>query len=317
VDVTRPVNIIAFPAVKKTITNSPFAATGKASDNVGIASVSYQLNNAGWSPATSLDEFANWTTPNLPALSGLNLIQAFAVDAAGNVSLTNSVQFTYKVAPIADWAPDSLNGLLGWIAPSHGSPESIGFDPITFAQMGVDTNAEDFGVGDYLYSKLSTNSAELVMTNFGPSFSTNLTVLSFMFTNHYAGYFINASNSDIGTFDAVIATNQLPTTVSGRTITAIDTAADETNALKFVNRTAFTKTPAKNSHAGTSSGTYVFTRFNPVCGVLTLMFTNPADAGTVDYMQTTYTNSDGGTYFTSSVTNGVLQYTGTGRFNLK
>ena len=41
----------------------------------------------------SANDFTNWTATNLPVIFGNNIVQAFAVDAAGNVSLTNAVKF--------------------------------------------------------------------------------------------------------------------------------------------------------------------------------------------------------------------------------
>jgi Divergent InlB B-repeat domain/Bacterial Ig domain len=95
VEVTRPVNIITLPAVNKTITNASFTATGKASDNVGITNVWYQLNGTSWYLVTTTNLFTNWTAPGLIPVTGSNMFQAFAMDAAGNVSLTNSVKFSH------------------------------------------------------------------------------------------------------------------------------------------------------------------------------------------------------------------------------
>lgn len=94
-DVKRPVSVITVPAVNKLVTNEFFTATGKASDNVGVSNVWYQLNGTGWFPVTTTNIFTNWTALGLAPATGANLIQAFAVDAAGNVSLTNSVKFSH------------------------------------------------------------------------------------------------------------------------------------------------------------------------------------------------------------------------------
>jgi uncharacterized repeat protein (TIGR02543 family) len=94
-DSTRPVNAITYPVKNKTIANTSITVTGKASDNLGVASVWYQLNGGGWKLATTANAFANWTAANLPLNSGANLIEAFAKDAAGNASLTNSIKFVH------------------------------------------------------------------------------------------------------------------------------------------------------------------------------------------------------------------------------
>jgi hypothetical protein len=80
----------------------------------------------------------------------------------------------------------------------------------------------------------------------------------------------------------------------------------------------FTKTPANGGGAGASTGTYVFTRYSPVAGMLVLTFTDAADAGQTVYVQVTFKSAAGGTYFTSSFDNtGTLTDTSTGPFTLK
>lgn len=95
VDVTRPVNIVSYPAVNQLITNATITATGKAKDNVGVETVWYQFNGAEWTNGLTSNSFTNWTTSALTLSKGTNVIAAFAVDAAGNASLTNTVKFRH------------------------------------------------------------------------------------------------------------------------------------------------------------------------------------------------------------------------------
>ena len=95
VDVTRPVNIVSYPAVNQLITNATITATGKAKDNVGVQAVWYQFNGCGWTNATTSNAFTNWTTSPLTLSKGTNVLAAFAVDPAGNASLTNTVRFRH------------------------------------------------------------------------------------------------------------------------------------------------------------------------------------------------------------------------------
>ena len=152
-DIARPVNVITSPTVGQTVTNNPASAQGRAKDNVGVSNVWVQLNGGGWTSAASSNAFTNWSTTNLILFSGANLIQAYAVDGAGNASLTNSVKLNFRAAPAADWAPDSLNGLLVQVRPfdTNEQPESVGFDITTFAQAGEngDTNAGNYFLGAY------------------------------------------------------------------------------------------------------------------------------------------------------------------------
>ncbi len=92
-DVTRPVNVITFPLVNQKWSNAVLTVTGKAGDNVGVSNVWCQINNGGWVLAGSTNSFAKWNAANLTVLSGTNLVQVFAEDAAGNISLTNALKF--------------------------------------------------------------------------------------------------------------------------------------------------------------------------------------------------------------------------------
>lgn len=318
-DITRPVNAILSPRKNQVVTNSAPIASGRAKDNVGVTSVWFAVNGGGWMPAI-LPDGTNWTTPPLTLLSGPNSISAVAEDAAGNVSRTNTVLFKYMVEATADWAPDSLNGLLASVTPTNGAAESVGFDPSTFAQAGIDgdTNAEDYGAGTYSYVKTDTNIAQLSLayTN-PPSSSNNLGPITLVFTNHYSGYFTNASEGDTGGFNVAITTAFTPSTVSGKTIIATSSNSLKTTTIKLSTRT-FVKTPANNSSTGTSSGNYTFTRYSPVTGMLALAFTDTADTGTTAYVQTTFTSATSGTYFVMTFDNtGTLQDTDNGRFTLK
>src|SRR5262249_7526798 len=109
-DIARPVDVVLNPAKGKTFTGT---ATGRASDNAGVIGVWFKVNGGAWTPAHLLDD-GNWNTPDLSSslLSGANTISAYAADAAGNASLTNTIAFNFTVQPVADWAPDTLNGLL-------------------------------------------------------------------------------------------------------------------------------------------------------------------------------------------------------------
>jgi uncharacterized repeat protein (TIGR02543 family) len=96
-DIARPVNVILSPIKKQVVTNAEPVATGRAKDNVGVTAVQYRVNGGDWILAI-LSDGTNWTTTNLAPflLSGTNNnISAFASDAAGNASLTNTVLFKY------------------------------------------------------------------------------------------------------------------------------------------------------------------------------------------------------------------------------
>jgi len=59
-----------------------------------LTNVYVQLNNGGWTGAISTSGWTNWTA-SVTLTAGSNTVSAYAVDAYGNVSPTNSVTFDY------------------------------------------------------------------------------------------------------------------------------------------------------------------------------------------------------------------------------
>jgi hypothetical protein len=51
------------------------------------------LNGGAWSTGTTTNCFTNWTSTLLTLPAGTNLLKAYAVNLAGNFSVTNSVSF--------------------------------------------------------------------------------------------------------------------------------------------------------------------------------------------------------------------------------
>ena len=318
-DSARPVNGITNPVAKQKWSNAVFTVRGKASDNVGVATVWFQLNGSGWNPATLALNNRDWSSPGLTnfLFAGSNQIQAFAADAVGNYSLTNTVAFTYVVQPVADWAPDALNGLLATVTQQHAGDtniQNVGFDPVHFAQTGTDTNADNYGVGQYLYTKTGTNTAHIALTYLAPPTQSNQeSEVSFVFTNHYGGYFTN-DDGDLAAISLVIATNFFPGSVTGKTLVATNTGSTNVTMLKFASQSSFTQTGG----GGSSAGNYALTRFSPVSGMLVLTYTNAARAGQTAYVQTTYTNAANGVFFVNSFDSlGNLQDSSSGKFKLQ
>ena len=315
-DITRPVDVILIPTKGQVFSNG--VASGRAMDNVGVTAIYYQLNSGGWMPANFADG-TNWQTADLSAqlLAGPNTISTFALDAAGNTSLTNTIAFSYAVQAVADWAPDSLNGLLAIVSPNNGSQIGASFDVSTFAQTSTsntqDTN--DYGGGTYTYVKTATNTAQLSLAYTAPpGSSNNLGPIGLVFTNHYSGYFTNDS-TDFGGFDVRVAGAFVPPTLAGKTLSALSGNSGKTTKIKLTTATAFTKTPSNNSSSGSSSGTYTFTRLSPMCAVLNATFAG-VDAGQTAYLQLTYSSANTGIYFVMVFNNGVLQDIDTGTFSM-
>lgn len=91
-DTIKPTLNITSPIPNQRLSDPVLTATGITSDNGGIARVFYQMNSSNWFEATTQNDWTNWlAVAALPA--GTNLLNAYAVDLAGNASATNSVMF--------------------------------------------------------------------------------------------------------------------------------------------------------------------------------------------------------------------------------
>jgi hypothetical protein len=94
-DVQRPSVTFSAPTAGERLSNGVFQITGKAADNVAVASVSYQLNGGAWLPATPGNSaFTNWTA-GVTLSPGSNYVRACSVDTTGNFSPTNQVGFLF------------------------------------------------------------------------------------------------------------------------------------------------------------------------------------------------------------------------------
>jgi hypothetical protein len=97
IDIQVPTNSITSPTSGQRWSNAVFTVTGTARDNAALSSVWYQLNGSGWNLASSANNWTNWGATNVTLLPGTNLVQAYAVDTSGNLSVTNSVRLDYVV----------------------------------------------------------------------------------------------------------------------------------------------------------------------------------------------------------------------------
>jgi len=86
-DVQKPVLAITAPLTGTRYGNNSIIVKGKAADNGPVADIWLRVNSSGWSLAIGQ---TNWTA-NVALDAGTNIIQAYAVDAGGNKSATNSL----------------------------------------------------------------------------------------------------------------------------------------------------------------------------------------------------------------------------------
>ena len=283
-DVQRPVDVILSPTVNKQWTNPVITVTGKARDNVGVSSVWVQINTNDWVEAGMTSSFTNWSATNLTVLSGTNWLRTFALDAAGNASLTNQVKF------IGVLAPESLSGYSALAKPTGGKHNLvITWGDSTWSQTGegADTNADDYCAGTYTYLQTGPHTALLTNIDIGMMSAlgtTNVTTVNMTFTGAAAANYSwsTATDSGSGTMTFSHVNNLVPATLAGRTTLARNTL------MAYAGDGTFTETKA-GSLAG--NGTYAFTQFSPTVGILQLNFADANEAGAVAYVELTFTPS--------------------------
>ena len=314
-DVTKPTLSITYPVNNLRVSNTVVTVSGKAADNVGVAGVGVRINDGDWVAADLADGGSNWTAANLPVNIGTNVVQAYAMDAAGNLSLTNEVKFIGVFPP--DWAPGALTGSTILVTPAGGNPISASFDATTFSQTDPSTNG-DSGVGTYEYTKDTTNLADLFLTFQAPPSVTNdlPSDIQLTFTNLNAGVYTNLASLDTGLFAVVATTNLLPTAWSGHILTATDVGDGGTTTATFKSSSEIS---ILRSNSTTISANYVVASFSPVGVLVTITYKEgTADFGEVTYLQLTFTSKTQGKFeVTSFDSSGTLLDDDFGTFTWK
>ena len=300
-DIAPPTIIITAPKSREKFTNSTIQVTGTASDNVGVTGVEVQINGGGWVLASGT---SNWSAV-LPMIIGNNTVEAVALDAAGNISKTNTVSFLGLPEPQPDWAPLSLTNTLITLS-SFTTPEiylSCGSNTFSFA----DTNNDgDAGVGTYVYQATATNYglAQLTFLNPPPA-AGNMPFLDLVFTDFNTGYYTNGYNSDTGTFSITLnPARLLPTHWSGQKFTfhfgdavsTLDLSASGSNFNLKLGSTPY-------------FGSYTVTEDSPVAAYLAFTSGNATTGDTTVFLlQISYTAKGKGLYNVYEYVNGIFTH---------
>jgi uncharacterized repeat protein (TIGR02543 family) len=183
-DVEKPTLSITAPVARQRWSNSVFNVTGTAKDNVGVASVWCQLNTGAWT--TTVNTTNGWTNWNVEVTlpPGTNTIKAYAMDAAGNISLTNSVSFIYVLS-----APLTVQTSgLGTLSPNYSNA--------LLAVNNIYTMTATAGKG-YVFSNWTASTGALV---------TNGPVLKFTMAsnlNFTANFVPNPFTASAGTYEGL------------------------------------------------------------------------------------------------------------------
>ncbi|MGB7749075.1 MAG: leucine-rich repeat protein [Verrucomicrobiia bacterium] len=89
-----PTLAIIAPTAGLAVSNANCTITGTATDTVAVVNVFYALNNSSWTPATTANNWTNWSAP-VTLSPGTNTIAAYAVNPFGFFSPTSSVSLDY------------------------------------------------------------------------------------------------------------------------------------------------------------------------------------------------------------------------------
>lgn len=326
VDATPPKLTITAPTANQSISNSPITATCRATDNVGITAVYYRLNGGSWNAdATSLDN-TNWNCANLALTPGANTLQAYALDAAGKVSLTNTVTFNYvsnAPPPVAGFAPASLNGWVGHVVGAMDdngveSPFDISFGLNTFAISSTDTN-EDFAAGSYAYTLLDSNTVRLsTLTVLPRTQAGDRWTHIFVFTNSNTCVFTNDLDQSLGRITFAAAPNRVPSASAILTLDHWETGGGNLGTT-VLNKGVFTNYTdyGQATQSAIAWGNYSLEPFSPIAAVLEMHYSNIGDAGRSDQTLLTLTSATNGAWFADSFdTNTNLDWMGTGEFQV-
>jgi hypothetical protein len=294
-DTAKPVATTTYPTANLKWGGTNITVTGKASDNVGVVGVWVQMNGGGWMAVNSANGYTNWSVADLPVVIGPNVVQTYAVDTAGNVSLTNTVKFTGVSPSSSGFAPASLSGYAATIKIS-GKSQTIAmtWGDDTWAQTGTgnDTNADDYCAGTYTYIQTGPNTAVMTNTDIGMMSAlgtTNVTTIYLTFTKTTAGTCTWTNGNDSGT--ATLTFSQVkdlvPASLAGKTLTA------RGSVIIFAADGTYINPASANNGEVPDYGTYAFTQYSPTVAILQLNSNDPMDNyyGAVAYLETTFTSS--------------------------
>ncbi len=218
--------------------------------------------------------------------------------SSSNAPTTDTGVFALLSQSAGGNAPDSMAGLAGQVTQLDGVFE-MAFATVTFSQDSLDTNYAN-GVGTYTYTRLSANTAQLDVAYTAPPTSTNAVgpvILTFIAPNFCV--LSNLDGSSGGTLAAMSLwtppTNWVPTSLTGRTVTTT-TVGGVVDVVTYNGDGTFSQTETGSSNPGVSSGTYAFTPYSPVGAMAILTYNSGVLAGSVAYIQITFTTQGAGNF---------------------
>jgi hypothetical protein len=218
------------------ISNAVYVVTGKVKDNGTVAQVYYRLNGGGWLPAMTGNGWSNWWA-STSLIPNANIVEAYAVDNAGNVSKVVKWKIVYSAAQPNLYYPDQITMVV-----TDGGEGGNVLEEATFS-TNVFTDVT--GAGFYTYKKLGPDTGKLTMKYFAPPSAVNVTNnvnVTMLYDVYYSGTFKEAA----GTFFLYKTYQLAPPTIDESTVTFNDSGGSEQTVIKFF----------KNPLVGDNGGVY-------------------------------------------------------------
>jgi hypothetical protein len=251
---------------------------------------------------------------SLPVVTGSNIVQATAEDAAGNFSKTNTVSFIGFPPSQTTWAPTSLSSELITMLPETGLPipHYACFGGSTFSYADTNNDLNDSGIGQYDYQFVDTNYAVIQMAYTAPPTNNGVAVvIDLAFTDFDTGDYTNELTGEIGTFNITQASQFAPSNLSGKSITV--QPVDQTKATTLT----FTTTGATlHTTGGSITGTYSVDVASPQGEFDPLNLTEGAESGTI-YTELTFLTATTGIYEVNDYLEGIFEKSDSGTFIMK
>jgi hypothetical protein len=297
-DVVLPtVNVSSTTANPDGIPNH-FAVHGVAKDNVAVANVFYHLNTDAWAPASTTNNWTNWTA-NVALALGVNTFYVYSMDTTSNNSYVVSAQIDYN----------SLSGLSGtayFSGTNNVAPLNVAFGKSTFSQFTSDTNHVN-AVGSYTYTPASSGGT-LKLKYTGPPSATNQGSQTLVLAPISASlvYFTNTMTTASGEIQFLPVPNLALASVAGQLIWSISSQGDG-NGITF-QKTNYVSQSLLS--ADTNAGGYTYTQYSRVGALFKLTDTNGASYVLANFAATNYGSYFSEGYDKSGKTNG----TDNGRF---
>jgi hypothetical protein len=329
-DVTSPTLRVSSATTNSNGDPNSIILYGRASDNVGLAGVFFQLNTGAFQSAptnSTTNAWSNWAVVIDNLAPGQNSINLYAIDTSTNKSL---------IVPLVvqhDTALPRIANRSAVVVPLDSTSYQLNFGKQTFSQYATDTNHAN-AVGKYSYH--SSGGGATLKTRFtAPAGAAAEDSRTFRLTFASPTTAIYSTPVEVTTNVVTIDTNVVPpvtnsyptnVTISSLGYMYFDTPPQLAPSKLAYQLYYFIDNNATNGQGAlfdkktfdayaltgpeTRAGKFKYTRYSPVGGLITLTGTNGAESFVLNYTSTNDGSYHSEDYDRDGNTNSISQ----GRF---